>query len=417
MAGRWTILVALCCACRGAARAPPAQLARGAAPALFDVSVVAGAGGRVTSSPPGIDCPGACTASFPSGTAVNLAAIPDATSAFAGWSGGCAGDACTLTSAATATATFVKAIPLEVRPVEAQNPAMRISTQPMRVFIRQWVKLEALFGGAQDSDVAWSVQEPDGGAVADDGTYTAPSAAGVFHVVATGRDNTAKRGVLAIQVMTAQDVYDYGGPVMPVAPVELLWWGAPAQFDGAVDLFHAFLAGVNGSAWLAEANQYLRGDLAQVTLAEEHFDASNAPAPDAGAKICAMLAASHETPLPGVIYTLVVSGPAATFDYHATVQCPPAKARVPVIVLSLAQAPSAFRGACSPQVSPGERLLWAFSHELVETMTDPVPPTGWTDVYGQEVADLCADATCQAFPTGTFTLTPLFSSASGACAP
>ncbi len=67
--------------------------------------------GTVTSSPTGISCPGTCSASFNSGTAVTLTETPGGSSTFGGWSGGgCAGtsNTCniTLTSDASVTATF-----------------------------------------------------------------------------------------------------------------------------------------------------------------------------------------------------------------------------------------------------------------------------------------------------------------------
>lgn len=58
--------------------------------------------GRVTSDPAGLDCPGACTASFDEGAVVRLVATPAAGSRFLGWSGACAGTAaCTFTANAS----------------------------------------------------------------------------------------------------------------------------------------------------------------------------------------------------------------------------------------------------------------------------------------------------------------------------
>jgi hypothetical protein len=53
----------------------------------------------VTSTPPGIDCGGACTATFPRNTVVTLTASPAILSVFDDWSGsGCNGDGpCTIT--------------------------------------------------------------------------------------------------------------------------------------------------------------------------------------------------------------------------------------------------------------------------------------------------------------------------------
>lgn len=65
--------------------------------------------GRVSSSPPGIDCGATCAAGFADGTPVTLTATPDANNSFAGWAGDCAGSGtCLLTLSAnhSATASF-----------------------------------------------------------------------------------------------------------------------------------------------------------------------------------------------------------------------------------------------------------------------------------------------------------------------
>jgi hypothetical protein len=54
--------------------------------------------GTITSSPAGISCGSSCSATFDSGTVVNLTATPDSGSTFAGWSGACTGTgACSVT--------------------------------------------------------------------------------------------------------------------------------------------------------------------------------------------------------------------------------------------------------------------------------------------------------------------------------
>jgi len=62
--------------------------------------------GTVASSPAGINCGTACSASYPGGTLVTLAATPDPGTMFNGWSSGCAGTApCTLAGNAPVTVT------------------------------------------------------------------------------------------------------------------------------------------------------------------------------------------------------------------------------------------------------------------------------------------------------------------------
>jgi len=80
---------------------------------IFSLTVAkAGSGsGTVTSSPSGIDCGGACSESYVSGSSILLAAVPSAGSQFSSWSGACTGTdpnscAVTLNSNQTVTATF-----------------------------------------------------------------------------------------------------------------------------------------------------------------------------------------------------------------------------------------------------------------------------------------------------------------------
>jgi predicted outer membrane repeat protein len=79
--------------------------------ATFTLSVtLAGVGNGVVEGGSGlIDCPADCSASFSAGTVVELQALPQAGSTFAGWSGDCSGSgAClvTLDEARSVTATF-----------------------------------------------------------------------------------------------------------------------------------------------------------------------------------------------------------------------------------------------------------------------------------------------------------------------
>ena len=76
-------------------------------------SVSRNGNGRITSTPPGIDCGGTCSAQFDNGQ-VSLSAAPDAGWTFAGWSGACSGTgACSvsLSSDVSVSAAFTASPP------------------------------------------------------------------------------------------------------------------------------------------------------------------------------------------------------------------------------------------------------------------------------------------------------------------
>ena len=78
--------------------------------ALHTLTVSVVGGGSVTSSPPGISCPGDCTEDYATGTPVVLTATPSSGFVFGGWSGACSGTGtCNLTMSQnrSVTATFV----------------------------------------------------------------------------------------------------------------------------------------------------------------------------------------------------------------------------------------------------------------------------------------------------------------------
>ncbi len=71
---------------------------------------MAGTGsGTVTSTPPGINCPASCSASFPQNTEVTLTQTPSTNNSFTSWTGACSGSATcslTLTASDSVTANF-----------------------------------------------------------------------------------------------------------------------------------------------------------------------------------------------------------------------------------------------------------------------------------------------------------------------
>jgi hypothetical protein len=94
----------------------------------LSVSVVGSPGGKVTSSPAGIDCGSTCSANFSTGTQVTLNAGAAPAWGFFGWGGACSGIAngCTVTINAntSASATFSTLFSVEAAPVETSDPAL-----------------------------------------------------------------------------------------------------------------------------------------------------------------------------------------------------------------------------------------------------------------------------------------------------
>ncbi|HSW03975.1 InlB B-repeat-containing protein [Aquabacterium sp.] len=84
-------------------------LSGGASTTSYLLTTTVSGSGVVSSSPTGINCGTACSASFAAGSSVTLTATPAAGQTFTGWGGACSGSAsCTvsMTAARTATATF-----------------------------------------------------------------------------------------------------------------------------------------------------------------------------------------------------------------------------------------------------------------------------------------------------------------------
>ena len=79
-----------------------------APPGTFQLQVSVSQGGSVSSSPPGIACPGDCDQTFNSGTTVTLTPSPAAGFRFSAWSGVGCGNVVQMTQNRACTATFVE---------------------------------------------------------------------------------------------------------------------------------------------------------------------------------------------------------------------------------------------------------------------------------------------------------------------
>ena len=171
----------------------------GAPSGHVQLSVRVSGSGHVTSTPPGVSCPGTCSAVFDAGSSLQLAATPDDGFDFAGWSGACSGrGACSLTMtadesvAASFTAGGAPSISVAISPTEAS-----LAPGAMQRFV-------ATVSGSSDSGVVWSVLEgAAGGLVDSSGLYTAPQASGTFHVVAASHADPSRTATATVTVTGA----------------------------------------------------------------------------------------------------------------------------------------------------------------------------------------------------------------------
>lgn len=81
--------------------------------------------------------------------------------------------------------------------------AVAISPTAMRLQPDGSFQFACAVTGAQDKGCTWAVTETNGGAVNASGLYTAPSAQGQYHVVATSRADATKKATATINVSTA----------------------------------------------------------------------------------------------------------------------------------------------------------------------------------------------------------------------
>ena len=111
--------------------------------------------GRITSSPPGIDCGTTCVAAMPAGTRVILTAAAETGSQFAGWSGDCSGSgdcSVTLDGERSVVAAFAKVSP------PASHPALfRIGRLPEVPY-----QVRAGLQSVQETFVTVALQEAGG---------------------------------------------------------------------------------------------------------------------------------------------------------------------------------------------------------------------------------------------------------------
>jgi hypothetical protein len=180
----------------------------------------------------------------------------------------------------------------------------------------------------------------------------------------------------------------HGGPVLAHPTIYAVWWGKPSDFPrDALDGLDDFLQGLDGSAYLHLADQYLFGKHAHTRFGGNLHDYSAPPSlpnsyDDIGAPVCKVLSDYGMIPDPTAIYAVYTSNfpnqpyyCAFHFDYF----CPDGGhihvAYLPNItanaqgIAGCAVAPPDLR--CN-SLSVGTQSAANFTaHEVMETITDP----------------------------------------------
>jgi len=231
---------------------------------------------------------------------------------------------------------------------------------------------------------------------------------------------------------THVDLVDHGGAVLPAATVHAIWWGPTADFPADErTTVEAELAALDGSSYLAVANQYLHGAAASATFTAAHSWA-DVSAPTAGlvtadtlaAEVTRYLVATGQKPSATAIYLVFTStgiiGDECAWHSARTVTANGASALAPVAYLPNAtgvdkcdtRIPVAGVSAAATSVAA------SVAHEILETETDVIPGATWTAADGDEIGDVCAAEIRLVTLQGglTLPLQAVWSNATDACA-
>ena len=86
-------------------------------------------------------------------------------------------------------------------PPPTHTVQVAVSPTTASVFVSQTATFTATVTGASNTSVTWSIQEgSSGGSVSSAGMYTAPAAAGTFHVIATSQADASKSASATVTV-------------------------------------------------------------------------------------------------------------------------------------------------------------------------------------------------------------------------
>ena len=208
---------------------------------------------------------------------------------------------------------------------------------------------------------------------------------------------TVAEGRQAAASNTVNPLLDHGGLVLPTSVTYAIYWGTAADFPADLQSgMQSLLSGLNGSGYLAIAQQYMRGAAMSTGYASAIADPSAPPTkPPTTAQIAGEVCKLFPSPDPHAVY-LVFTSNAPKVNYcawHAEGTCNGINFQVAYIP-NQAQLLS----GCSPYLKTNLSCN-SFSegtvasadsvvHEFMESITDP-HLDAWYDKRGQEIGDKC----------------------------
>ena len=116
-------------------------------------------------------------------------------------------------------------------PVSTSHVAIAISPPAVSVPSGQTEQFSATLTGTSDTAVTWSVSEAAGGTISAAGLYTAPPAAGTYHVVATSQVDSSRSAIATVTVTAAG-----------TAPARESWVWVYADYANVLDAIGAHKA-------------------------------------------------------------------------------------------------------------------------------------------------------------------------------
>ena len=259
--------------------------------------------------------------------------------------------------------------------------------------------------GALAAASAWSQQNPQSGPDHQSAGIQTPAASG-GQVASSSQHRPGihyQRGAGPAAATNPLNIPYLGGAVFAHPKVYAFWWGNPADFppdthDGINDFFHI----VNGTPYLALANQYLFGKSASVKFGGNFYDYSAPPTQDPSTtqivdEIYNVLTAQGVKPDPTALYAVYPSNfPNENYycAFHDIGTAPDGTAIHVMYMPNSENQPLCWvqppELSCNSKSNGLQAAANSTAHELMETITDP-NIDAWVNIPAgyNEVGDPC----------------------------